>query len=137
MVIDASVVVEYLIVSALTAPAQTLLRAAADGDVDLWAPDLIYAEAVSAFRRLCRLRALAPAEGNQAVADLLRLPITTTGSRDLMARAWVLRDAITPYDACYVVLAEVLGAPLVTADRRLVRGLPRTTARAIFLGALS
>jgi len=105
--------------------------------VDLWAPDLIYAEAVSAFRRLCRLRALAPAEGDQAVADLLQLPITTTGSRDLMVRAWALRGAITPYDACYVVLAEVLGAPLVTADRRLVRGLPRTTARAIFLGALS
>ena len=32
-----------------------------------------------------------------------------------------LRDTITPYDACYVALAESMGAVLLTADRRLAR----------------
>jgi predicted nucleic acid-binding protein len=36
-------------------------------------------------------------------------------------RAWELRQNITTYDACYVALAEGLGAPLATIDRRLAR----------------
>jgi predicted nucleic acid-binding protein len=123
VVIDASVAVEYLTGSRLTPAAQALLRAAGEQEVDLWAPDLIYAEAVSAVRRLVRLRALEPGEGAQAVEDLVRLPITTTGTRDLVARAWSLRDRLTPYDACYTALAQTLQAPLVTADRRLTRAM--------------
>jgi predicted nucleic acid-binding protein len=71
------------------------------------------------------------------VSDLLRLPITTTGTRDLMPRAWGLRGTITPYDACYAALAEVLHAPFVTADRRLVRSLHTARTGALYLGALS
>jgi predicted nucleic acid-binding protein len=32
-----------------------------------------------------------------------------------------LRDNLTPYDAAYVALAELLAAPLVIADRKLVK----------------
>jgi predicted nucleic acid-binding protein len=39
----------------------------------------------------------------------------------LSVRAWELRDSVTYYDACYVALAELLDAPLVTLDRRLAR----------------
>lgn len=135
--VDASVAVEYLIASSLTARAQALMRTVIDGDVELWAPDLIYAESVSALRKLTRLRVIAPREGDQAVSDLLRLPITTTGTRDLMPRAWALRGTITPYDACYAALAEALHAPFVTADRRLVRSLHPTRPGVLYLGALS
>jgi predicted nucleic acid-binding protein len=31
-------------------------------------------------------------------------------------RIWQLRSNLTPYDACYVALAEALHAPLVTCD---------------------
>ena len=136
-VIDASVVVEYLVASSLTPQAQALVRSAVERDVEFWAPDLLYAESVSALRKMSRLRAITPAEGQQAVEDLRRLPITTTGTRDLMPRAWAIRSAITPYDACYAVLAEVLGAPFITADRRLARALRGTGADTLFLGALS
>ena len=137
MVIDASVAVEYLVASALTPHAQALVRTVVDGEVELWAPDLIYPESVSALRKLARLRAIAPGDGDRAVADLVRLPIMSTGTRDLMPRAWALRGSVTPYDACYAALAHVLGAPFVTADRRLVRGLRGTVPAAIYLGALS
>ena len=36
-------------------------------------------------------------------------------------RAWELRNNLTPYDAVYVALAEVLDATLVTTDARIAR----------------
>ena len=36
-----------------------------------------------------------------------------------MERCWELRANVTVYDAVYVALAELLHAPLVTADRKL------------------
>jgi predicted nucleic acid-binding protein len=47
---------------------------------------------------------------------LQRIPHTA-----LIRRVWELRDNVTPYDAAYVALAEVLGATLLTADIRLSR----------------
>lgn len=137
VVIDASVAVEYLISSPLTPHAQALVRSVVDRDVELWAPDLLYAESVSALRKLSRLRVITQAEGQQAVEDLRRLPITTTGTRDLMPRAWTLRDAVTAYDACYTALAGALGAPFVTADQRLTRALRGIGADGIYLGSIS
>ena len=37
----------------------------------------------------------------------------------LLPRVWELRSNLTVYDAVYVALAEALGAPLLTRDRRL------------------
>jgi predicted nucleic acid-binding protein len=37
----------------------------------------------------------------------------------VLRRAWALRDNVTPYDACYIALAEALDCPLLTADTRL------------------
>jgi predicted nucleic acid-binding protein len=36
-----------------------------------------------------------------------------------LPRIWSLRNNLTAYDAAYVALAEALGAPLLTRDRRL------------------
>lgn len=136
VVVDASVVVEYLVEASLTAQAQAVFRASVDDGVGLWAPDLVYAEVVSALRRLVALRALTPQAGDVAVEDVKRLPLSVTGTRSLVSRAWQLRAAITSYDACYVALAEALGAPLVTADRKLARVVSGLGPRVAFLGEL-
>lgn len=132
--LDASVVVEYLVATPLTAKARAVFRTTVEQGVELWAPDLIYAAVASALRRLVALKALAPRAGAVAVADLVRLPLAIAGTRPLMPRAWDLRDAVTPYDACYVALAERLQVPLVTADRRLVRAMTTRGFSATFLG---
>lgn len=36
---------------------------------------------------------------------------------------WELRENVTVHDATYVALAEALDAKLLTADRRLARGI--------------
>jgi predicted nucleic acid-binding protein len=137
VVIDASVAVEYLVAISLTAQAEALFRSVVDQDVELWAPDLLYPESVSALRRLLRLRAIGPQAAETAVGRLSRLPLTSTGTGSLMMRAWELRQAVTPYDACYVALAEALRVPFVTADRKLIRALSNREIRAVYLGDLS
>ena len=48
-----------------------------------------------------------------------RLPLTPLGHDALALRIWELRQNLTAYDAAYIALAEALGAPLLTRDRRL------------------
>ena len=51
----------------------------------------------------------------------------------LLVGAWELRDNVSAFDALYVALARVLGAPLITADSRLATapglGVPVTLLR--------
>lgn len=136
VVIDASAVVEYVVVLTLTDAATRLFHRAADGSVELWAPDLVYSESVSALRKLVRLDALTEASARTAVDHLTALPITAAGTAGLMADAWRMKDHLTPYDACYVALADTLGAEFVTAERKLVLELRKRRIRTRFLGDL-
>lgn len=136
VVIDASAVVEYLVVLTLTDAATRLFHRAADGRVEIWAPDLLYPEAVSGLRKLVRLGALDEAPAETAVDHLSRLPINATGTAALMPDAWRMREFLTPYDACYVALAEALDAAFVTGEHNLAVELRRRGKRARYLGEL-
>src|SRR5262249_3447500 len=96
VVVDASVVVEYLVASPLTPQADRVFRATVDRDVELWAPDLLYAEAVSALRRLAAGRSISLRAAETAVERLIRLPLIATGTAGLMSRAWDMRVDMTP-----------------------------------------
>lgn len=58
-----------------------------------------------------------------ALAAYRDLPLRRHGHLKLLARVLQLRENFTAYDACYVALAEVLGAGLLTADDRLAAGV--------------
>ena len=83
------------------------------------APDLVDVETVSVLRRQWLMGDLSEARFRVAVEDLQALPITRFPVGPMMLRAFELRANISAYDACYVALAEALGCPLLTADRRL------------------
>jgi predicted nucleic acid-binding protein len=134
-VVDASVVVEYLVELQL-APQARRVFAEANTEADLWAPDLLFVECLSALRKLVGRKAITAKEGTRAAQWLHRLPIQITGSRPLVDAMWSQRDALTPYDACYASLAWRLGASLVTADAKLARSLRRKRRRVSLLQEL-
>jgi predicted nucleic acid-binding protein len=118
IVVDASVVVDLLLDSQ-DAPlvAGRVLRPGRT----LHAPHLIDVELASAVRRYAALRVVSAEQGERALDELQAMRITRYPHGPLLARAWQLRDTVSAYDAMYVALAESLGAPLVTRDRKLGR----------------
>jgi predicted nucleic acid-binding protein len=113
LVIDASVLVDALLVAG---PART--RLASD---NLQVPELIDAELLSVLRRLVLADKLQEGHALQALATANRLGQRRHPSRSLWPRAWELRTNLSAYDALYVVLAEQLDSPLLTADDCLAR----------------
>ena len=87
----------------------------------LVAPELAMFETANVLRRQQLTGGLEPVEATLAHQDLRSLPIQLWPYLPLADRAWELRETLTAYDASYVSLAELLGAPLVTLDARLQR----------------
>lgn len=86
---------------------------------DVVGPDLLRVEVSSVLRRHAIAGRLTSEEADVAMEDLLAFPITVFPTAPLVRRVWELRQNLTAYDGCYVALAEELGRPLITADRRL------------------
>lgn len=87
----------------------------------LASPELIDPEVVSVWRRHVAAYLMTARRAREAVSDLEDLPLRRCSHRPLLSRMWALRHVVTPYEAAYVALAEVLELTLVTADTRLAR----------------
>jgi predicted nucleic acid-binding protein len=115
VVVDASVIVAALIDGG---PDGSWARDALRGET-LAAPSHLYVEASNVFRRAVLAGRLSAEVGALAHRDLVELSVTSFPFEPLAERVWELHPGVTAYDAAYVALAEELGAPLFTLDRRL------------------
>ena len=115
MVCDASAVVTVLLDSG--SAGEWLARRLATAE--LYAPALLPFECSNVIRRHELGGLISSDQAAQAHADLLDLPVELFPYVSVAHRVWQLRRTITSYDAAYVALAEALGAPLITVDRRL------------------
>jgi predicted nucleic acid-binding protein len=115
IVCDASAIVALLLDSGSDGQwvTQTIARS------DLAAPNLVQFESANIIRRHALAGIVGADQAAQAHADLLDLAIEPWPYELLAARAWELRHNLSIYDASYVALAELLGAKLVTLDRRI------------------
>lgn len=95
---------------------------------ELVAPAHWLVEAVGAVRRSWLADRISEDVAAMAVADLARLPVRVVPLGGLVPRVWELRRTVSAPDACYVAVAEGLGVPLATLDRRLTSASgPRCT----------
>lgn len=90
-----------------------------DAEARYYAPDLIDLEYANALRKLVLRQDLSEEEARSYLLDWASNALIRCSHAMLLPRVWELRDTIAPYDAAYVALAETLGIPLITADRRL------------------
>ena len=117
IVVDASAVVKAL---APTQPDSVFDRRFVRAE-SLHAPHLVDVEVANGLRRAVATGLIGTDRALDALVDLDAMPIVRYPHGELLRRAWELRDNLSVYDAVYVTLAELLGAPLVTCDRRLAR----------------
>jgi predicted nucleic acid-binding protein len=119
VVADATVIVDILLGTPRSAIARQCLRERAP----VHARHLIDVEVLHALRRWTREGRLTADEAQARLARFEALmPLTRHPHRELWSRTWELRNRLSAYNATYVALAEVLDAPLLTADARLARG---------------
>jgi predicted nucleic acid-binding protein len=119
IVLDASAVVEFLLGSDLGAR----VRQRISEDDTLHAPHLLDVEVANAMRRWVLQGRISEPRGRALLDDLLGVPLTRYPHEILLSRMWDLRANASAYDAAYIVLGEILSAPVVTCDAR-VAGIP-------------
>ncbi|MBM3518505.1 MAG: type II toxin-antitoxin system VapC family toxin [Alphaproteobacteria bacterium] len=128
-VVDASVAIKWFVREDCHAEALRLLEHASL----LHAPDMIVAEVANIAWKKATRREISPAHARAIASAIGHYIPTLHPSPALIERA--LEIALTlkhpVYDSLYLACADAVGAPLVTADRRLrlaVRGTVRARA---------
>lgn len=121
LVVDASALAEYLLGTPAAEQVADRLTEYAPGGLHV--PHLAIVETTAVVRGWERSGQVPPRRAEAALADLSDFPALRWAADPLLPRIWDLRANLTAYDATYVALAEALATPLLTADRRLARGV--------------
>ncbi len=126
-VIDASVTAMLFLPDPLAPQARQIFDGLLhEPPATLYAPDLLYVECANVLCKHVRRRLYEHADVQSDMAILRSLRIKSYPTQGLVEAAVELAHQfeISAYDACYVALAVQLGAPLVTADRKLAKKVP-------------
>lgn len=115
-VIDASAATEYLLRTPLGRKLEDQIQGAF-----LLAPAFLDVEVLSVLRRAVLHRNLDPERARLALEDLGDWPIDRIPHTGLILEAWRYRSNVSAYDAVYVAVAHLCGAPLLTIDGPLSR----------------
>jgi predicted nucleic acid-binding protein len=114
IVVESSAMVDALVGDPANADLLALLA-----DEELHAPTLLDYEVASALRGHALDGKLDPARLDEALEDFTALRIERHQMTRLLGHLLDLRDNFTVHDAAYLVLAQALRSPVVTADTRL------------------
>jgi predicted nucleic acid-binding protein len=129
IVLDASAAIDWLLQTAVGQQIDSRIYSRGES---LHAPHLLDLEVAQVLRRLVREAAVTAPRADQAIQDLLDLRVTRYPHFVFLPHVWRLRHNLSAYDAAYVVLAEKLGATLLTRDARLASASPHTLSVELF-----
>jgi predicted nucleic acid-binding protein len=118
IVLDASAVIEWLLQTPVGNRVEHRIFSAFSSS-RLHAPSLLDIEVAQVLRKCVAVNQLKASRAEEALQDFLDLQLTRYSHDALLWRVWDLRHNMTAYDAVYIALAEALGAPLITCDRKL------------------
>lgn len=136
-VMDASVGVKLFLVEPLSDRADALFAHLAEQPpIQLYVPGLFFVECTNVLYKYVQWHGYPAQNAHRDLADLLRLPLHTISTQDLIGEALALAIAhkITAYDATYAALSRQLSLPLVTADELLARRLAGSLLDVRWLG---
>jgi predicted nucleic acid-binding protein len=129
IVLDASAAIDWLL---QTSVGKNIEKRIYSHNESLHSPHLMDLEVTQVLRRLESQGVISQHRAHEAIRDLLELRITRYPHLVLLSRIWQLRHNLSSYDAAYIVLAEKLGAPLITRDSRLASASGHTAAIELF-----
>lgn len=121
-VVDASVGIKLFVEEEFSEQAHALFSyLTADPPAEFYVPDLFYIECANILLKYARRFGRSLEDSQADIADLKLFSLKSTSTAELMEDALLLAAAkqLTAYDACYAVLAQNLGIPLITADEQL------------------
>lgn len=120
MIIDASVVLRgFFPDEEGHTKAQALIRAYAQGEIELRAPTLLPYEVTNAVLQAIRRERIAPGKGQEILTAFQGLSIPTANVSLQQTLELARTHDRSAYDGAYLALAEQTGSKLVTGDRRL------------------
>jgi len=127
-VLDANVAAKWFLPPAqepLVSEALQILHDLAGGRTRLVVPDLFWPEFGNVQWKAVRAGRVSQRAAKEAIAAMDALAVATAPSRPLMKTAFDIATAFerSVYDGVYVALAVSSGAPLLTADERLVNAV--------------
>ena len=125
IVADASAVLDVLLRTPAAAFAESELLA--DG-AEVHAPATLDLEVGGVLRRWQLAGHLSSERAELALDFYEDQRIVLHPPRELLRRAWALRDNLVISDGLYAALAEALGASLLTTDGQMARALRRHTS---------
>ena len=124
--IDASVAAKWLLNEDYSDRAEALLNRALATPEPLVAPPLLPSEVANILRQRMQRGTLTLIEARALLAQFRAVPISLQAPETIYEQALVLADRYNlpaVYDSHYVVLAQLLGATLWTADEWLLNTL--------------
>jgi predicted nucleic acid-binding protein len=136
-VVDASVALKFQFHDEeAVGPASLLLAHYVEGKIDLAAPTLLPYEIVSAVHVAINRKRIEETVGYRAVNSLVSLGINLHGFDELIETTFNLarRHGLSPYDCCYLALAERLKCDFITGDRRLYNSCQHKIRRVKWIG---
>lgn len=131
VVVDASVVLKWLLPEPFSAQAKRLLS----GAMTLHVPDLLFPEVANILCRRVRTGEIAADRARALLEWLLELPLQVHATPPLLIAALVIACQYerTVYDSLYLALAVRERTVMVTADEKLYNALAATPLAASLL----